>query len=247
LNHRAEAATASRIEAQPITPWAPQRIGRAAIRQTWKRLTFLHWPYEPTLVRPLLPRGLELDTFDNAAWIGLVPFEIHNSPGLPHFPETNVRTYVIGPDGSRAVWFFSLDAARLLAVLGARAAYGLPYFWSRMRVTSEDGTIRYSSRRKWPHSPKAISNILVKPGDRFSPDELGDRDHFLTARYRLYSMLRGRLGYAQIEHEPWPLARASVLELDQTLIETGGLAKPGGAPLVHYCEELNVRIAFLTT
>jgi uncharacterized protein YqjF (DUF2071 family) len=56
--------------------------------QTWKRLTFLHWPYDPTLVRPLLPRGLDLDTFDGAAWIGLVPFEIHNFPGLPHFPET---------------------------------------------------------------------------------------------------------------------------------------------------------------
>ncbi len=107
------------------------------MQQTWKCLTFLHWPYDPTWVRPLLPSGLELDTFDNAAWIGLVPFEIHNFPGILHFPETNVRTYVVGRDGSRAVWFFSLDAARLLAVSGARAAYGLPYFWSRMRVTGE--------------------------------------------------------------------------------------------------------------
>jgi len=216
------------------------------MRQTWKRLTFLHWPYDSTLVRPLLLRGLDLDTFDNAAWIGLVPFEIHNFPGIPHFPETNVRTYVVGPDGSRAVWFFSLDAARLLAVIGARVAYGLPYFWSRMRVTSENGAVRYGSRRKW-HSRTASSDILVKPGDRFPPEELHDRDHFLTARFRLYSMLRGRLGYAQIEHEPWPLSRASVLELDQTLIGTGGLATPRGAPLVHYCEELNVRIGFLKT
>ena len=214
------------------------------MQQTWKRLTFLHWPYDPALVRPLLPGGLELDTFDDAAWIGLVPFEIHNFPGIPHFPETNVRTYVVGPDGSRAVWFFSLDAARLVAVTGARVTYGLPYFWSKMRVTSENGAVRYGSRRKWPHSPKASSDILVKPGDRFRPEELGDRDHFLTARYRLYSMLRGRLGYAQIEHEPWPLARASLLELDQTLIETSGLATPRGAPLVHYCEALNVRIGF---
>jgi uncharacterized protein YqjF (DUF2071 family) len=198
-------------------------------------------------LRPLLPKGLELDTFDNAAWVGLVPFEIYNFPGLTHFPETNVRTYVVGPDGSRAVWFFSLDAARLLAVAGARVAYGLPYFWARMRVTSESGAVRYVSRRKWPHASKATSGILVKPGERFRSNELGEGDHFLTARFRLYSLVRGKLGYAQIEHEPWPLARALVRELDQTLIESSGLAAPRGAPLVHYCEELNVRIGFLTT
>jgi len=244
LNHPAEAATASRIEPQPITPWAPGRVERAAMRQTWKRLTFLHWPCDPGLVRPLLPKGLELDTFDNAAWIGLVPFEIYNVPGIPHFPETNVRTYVIGPDGSRAVWFFSLDAARLLAVIGARVAYGLPYFWARMRVTSEKGAIRYRSRRKWPHSPKSTSDILVRPGDPFRPEEIGERDHFVTARFRLYSVVRGKLSYAQIEHPPWPLARATVLELNQTLIESNGLETPCDAPLVHYSEELEVRIGF---
>jgi uncharacterized protein YqjF (DUF2071 family) len=132
-------------------------------------------------------------------------------------------------------------------VIGARVAYGLPYFWSRMRVTSENGAVRYSSRRKWPHSPKAISDMLVKPANSSRPEELGDRDHFLTARFRLYSIIRGGLGYAQIEHEPWPLARASVLELDQTLIESSGLTTPHVAPLVHYCEELNVQIGFLKT
>src|SRR5258708_25176298 len=66
-NHQAEAATASRIEAQPITAWPPKRIAGAAMRQTWKRLTFLHWPYDPTLVQRLLPTGLALDTFDDTA------------------------------------------------------------------------------------------------------------------------------------------------------------------------------------
>jgi uncharacterized protein len=212
--------------------------------QTWKRLTFLHWPYDPELVRPLVPKGLELDTFDSVAWIGLVPFEIYNLPGLPHFPETNVRTYVIGPDGSRAVWFFSLDAARVLAVIGARVGYGLPYFWSKMRVSVDDGAVRYSSRRKWPHSPKSTTHIVVKPGAGFRADELSDRDHFVTARFRLYSVLRGKLSYAQIEHPPWPLARATLVELNQSLIESSGLATPDGAPLLHYSEELHVRIGF---
>jgi uncharacterized protein len=213
--------------------------------QTWRRLTFLHWPYEPALVQPLLPPGLVLDTFDGAAWIGLVPFEIHNLRGIPRFPETNVRTYVIGPDGSRAVWFFSLDAARLAAVLGARAAYHLPYFWAKMRVTSEDGTIHYRSRRNRPHSTSVISDIVVRPGDLLSSEELGERDHFLTARYRLYTLVRGRLGYAQIEHKPWPLAYATVVTLDQNLIEAAGLPTPEGQPLIHYADEIDVKIGYV--
>jgi uncharacterized protein len=213
--------------------------------QSWRRLTFLHWPYDPPAVRRLLPPGLELDTFDNAAWIGLVPFEIHNLPGVRHFPEINVRTYVVGPDGSRAVWFFSLDAARLAAVIGARTGYGLPYVWASMRVTVDNGSIRYRCRRKWPHASHPTADILVKPGERFLPEELTERDHFLTARYRLYSLKGGRLAYAQVEHEPWPLARATVLDLNQNLIEAAGLPPPRGEPVVHYSERVDVRMAYL--
>jgi hypothetical protein len=212
--------------------------------QTWKRLTFLHWPYEPADVQALLPPALELDTFGGAAWIGLVPFEIHNLRGIPHFPETNVRTYVIGPDGGRAVWFFSLDAARLAAVLGARVAYHLPYFWAQMRVTSQDGTIHYRSRRRLPHSTSVMSDVEVKPGERYVDAELGAQDHFLTARYRLYTQIRGRLGFAQIEHAPWPLARATLVALNQNLVEAAGLPAPPGPPLVHYAEEVDVKIGY---
>ncbi len=215
------------------------------MRQSWRRLTFLHWPYPPDLIRRFIPEGLQLDTFDNTAWVGLVPFEIFDSPGIPYFPETNLRTYVVGPDGRPAVWFFSLDAARLAAVIGARIGYHLPYFWASMHVTEEDGAIRYRSARKWPHDPRAITDILVRPGEVFSPAQLSERDHFLTARFRLYASSRKRRLYsAQIEHPPWPLARASVLNLRETLFAASGLPAPQGEPVAHYSGELSVQIGF---
>jgi uncharacterized protein len=215
---------------------------KAAMRQTWRRLTFLHWPFAPDLIRPLIPRSLDLDTLDGAAWIGLVPFEIHGTPLLPYFPETNLRTYVIGPGGHAAVWFFSLEAARLAAVIGARAAYHLPYFWAGMRVRSENGAIRYRSRRHWPHDSSAMTDILIEPGETLAPSQIAALDHFLTARFRLYTLARGRLAYAQIEHPAWPLARGRVIELKQTLFASAGLPAPAGDPLVHYSEELAVNI-----
>jgi uncharacterized protein YqjF (DUF2071 family) len=215
------------------------------MNQTWRRLTFLHWPYAPHLIRPLLPAELELDTFDNAAWVGLVPFEIYDCPGIPYFPETNLRTYVVGPGGNPSVWFFSLEAARLLAVLGARIGYHLPYFWAQMHVTSQDGALRYRSRRHWPHDSGAMTDIVIQPGEPYHPGELTDRDRFLTARYRLYTTSRGQLRHAQIEHSPWTLARANVFELRQTLFQAAGLPPPSGAPLVHYAAELAVKIGRL--
>ena len=47
----------------------------------WNRLTFLHWAYEPDVVQALLPEGLEVDTFDDAAWVSLVPFVMVVKPG----------------------------------------------------------------------------------------------------------------------------------------------------------------------
>jgi len=83
-----------------------------------------------------------LDTFAQLAWNRLVPFEIHNLADSS-FPETNVRTYVIGPDGSRAVWFFSARCRPIGGGLGARVAYHLPYFWATMRVASQNGAVYY--------------------------------------------------------------------------------------------------------
>ena len=121
--------------------------------QHWEELTFVHWRYPADVVQKALPAGLEVETFDGSAWIGLVPFAMRvrlpGSPSVPwvsEFPETNVRTYVRGPDGERGIWFFSLDAARLGAVVTARTTYRLPYFWSRMRVVRQ-------RRRSDPHLP----------------------------------------------------------------------------------------------
>ncbi len=217
--------------------------------QRWRFLSFLHWPYEADTVRKLLPHQLTLDTFDGAAWLGLTPFLLTDLrpplvPALPrisHFPETNVRTYVRTPDGERGVWFFTLEADRLAAVLGARSFYRLPYRWADMRVTRASNRVEYKSRRRWPFE-HARTDIAVQPGDALRS---GDFDNFLTARYRLYTMLRDRLAFAQIEHRPWTLQRAQLLRLEQDLIERSGVPAPAGTPVLHYSLDLTVRIGRL--
>ncbi len=227
----------------------PKQIRWPVMLQQWKLLTFLHWRYDPSVIRPLLPPGMHLDTFDGSAWIGLVPFLLINlrlpfAPAFPwisRFPETNVRTYVRGPDGRPGVWFFTLEAERLIAVMGARMFYRLPYRWARMSVTEQGSRIDYRSDRKPPFG-KAKTRITVEPGERIQSDPF---DNFLTARFRLYTSIGKQIAFADVEHPSWPLQRARVLHLDQNLIQNSGVIRAVGEPAVHFSRSLDVRIGRL--
>jgi uncharacterized protein len=231
---------------------SPHEVRKPLMLQRWESLTFLHWRYEPDTIRGLLPakleqQGLRLDTFDGAAWISLTPFRLTRlrppflppAPWLSRFPETNVRTYVRGPDGKPGIWFFTLEAARLAAVIAARAGYGLPYRWSRMRVRGPGNTVQYQSRRLLGRGSTRIS---IEPGESFGAAQL---DNFLTARYRLLTRVGNRLAYADIDHPPWPLQRARVLECNEDLIVNSGVPAPRGEPIVHFSRVLDVRIGRL--
>ena len=226
----------------------PFRIDHPVMRQRWERLTFLHWRFEPEEVARLLPAGLEPDLFDGAAWVGLVPFFMHvataggrMAPWASRFPETNVRTYVRNADGVTGIWFFSLDAARLGAVAVARTTYGLPYFWSSMVVDGAENEISYACQRRLP-GPAASSRTSVVIGDRISADELDERDHFLTARWVLFSVAGSRRRLARACHEPWPLHRAEAATVDDGLLRAAGLPATVGAPLVLYSPGVDVAI-----
>ena len=231
---------------EPITEAPPHRV-RAIMRQTWRDLTFLHWPFDPAVIRPLIPAELTLDVYDGSAWIGLVPFMITGLilPGAPAvpwlsaFPETNVRTYVADAAGHRGVWFFSLDAARLPAVIGARSAYALPYFWARMSVRREGDTVHYLSHRL--HGSRAAADIAVQIGQPIP--EASELEVFLTARFRLFARRFGRILKADIEHRPWPLQRATVTAIEQTLTEAAGVPQTAGLPLVHFASRVDVLVA----
>jgi uncharacterized protein YqjF (DUF2071 family) len=241
-------------EVKNYSPTCPLRVDRPVMYHRWERLTFLHWAYDPKVVQQLLPRSLTVETFDGLAWVGLVPFYMRiNAPGIPrlpwisHFCETNVRTYARDELGHSGVWFFSLDAERFPAVTTARLGFRLPYMWSRMRLHESGNITTYTTRRRWPRAG-VRSRVRVEIGEPFAVDELTDRDHFLTARWTLFSVANPSGSwrrYANAQHDAWtlgPMRRATVLELDDQLVTDAGLPAPKGDPLVHYSPGVDVRI-----
>ena len=239
-----------------MTPETMRPVRRSWLVQRWHDLAFLHWAVQPKVVAPYLPPGTEPDTLDGVSYVGLIGFRmvglgLWRGPGLPYlgtFCETNVRLYSVDALGRRAVVFLSLDAARLIPVLTARLTLRLPYQRSKMRLDVSDGVARYTSRRRWPGpaaaKPEATPAAPTRGGKQKATPATNAMavrigapieaptplEHFVTARWGLHTRAWGRTLHLPNEHPRWPLRRAELLELDDSLIPATGLPAMTGAP-----------------
>ena len=238
-----------------ITPTLePDR--QVLLHQNWHHLLFLHWEIPPQELQALLPPRLTLDTFEGKAYIGLVPFTLTGvrpilTPPLPwisSFHEINVRTYVHLDGRDPGVWFFSLDASSTIAVAAARAAYHLAYFEAEMDFRAGTGAlpvIEFDSRRTDDRGTKPANahlryRAMEGPAQPATP---GTIEHFLVERYILYSQDDARQLYrARVHHQPYPVQRAQVLALDETLIWATGIKRAEGVRMAHYAREVNVKV-----
>ncbi|WP_229861262.1 DUF2071 domain-containing protein [Streptomyces litmocidini] len=193
-----------------------------SFRQDWDDLLFVHWAVPPDAVAGFFPQGTRPDTFDGRTFVGLVFFEMRNLslargpalPGVRRFPEINVRLYSVDDHGRRGVVFLSLDCARLLPVVAARAAYRLPYHWAAARGLRFDDRILYTVRRRCSGGPR--SRVWADlGGERTSPDALGD---FLTSRWGLHARTREGTYYWPLWHDAWRFREAALLSLDDELV-----------------------------
>jgi uncharacterized protein len=214
--------------------------------QSWHDLLFAHWPLDPGVLARKLPVELPLDLFDDQAWIGVVPFHMTNVaprgvpslPGVSAFPELNVRTYVT-LNGKPGVYFFSLDAASTLAVIGARAVFNLPYYRAAMEVHTAARRVTYRSARRSAVNAQFLGTY--EPVGVNSPAAEGTLEHFLTERYCLYTTTRsGEPRRLDIHHKPWPLQTAEAQIAVNTMARAAGVTLPAVAPLLHFAKRMDV-------
>jgi uncharacterized protein len=226
-------------------PW-PVPDGPWLMTQSWHDLLFAHWPLDPDALRGKVPANLPLDLFNGRAWLGVIPFHMSNVgprgvpslPGLSAFPELNVRTYVT-LNGKPGVYFFSLDAASTLAVIGARTVFHLPYYRAAMAVHTDGRRVTYRSARRTSVNAQFLSTY--SPVGVISPAARETLEYFLTERYCLYTTTRsGEPRRLPIHHKPWPLQTADAQIAVNTMATAAGITLPAVAPLLHFAKRLDV-------
>jgi hypothetical protein len=215
------------------------------MEQGWYNLLFAHWEVPLAQLRALVPHALELDTYTGSAWVSITPFRLSIRPrGLAvagrlwSFPEMNFRTYV-HYRGKPGIYFFSLDAANLLAVAGARLFYHLPYFHALMDIRPDGDGFRYRSRRM--HSSMEFSARYEAISDAYNAAP-GTLSHWLSERYCLYALDGTKVKRAEIHHPPWSLQNARADIATNTLPHQAGLSLAATPDLLHFSAALEVLV-----
>lgn len=217
-------------------------VGRRHVMyQSWQKLLFLHWEIDPSEIQSRLPPGLFVDTFENRAYLGIVPFYMRNIrprflPAIPwvsNFLELNVRTYVHDADGIPGVWFFSLDTNQPVAAYCGRRFFHMPYTVATMSAEQdEDGGTHYQCLRKGhptgdsaTYRYEGISNPAIA-----TP---GSIDYFFAERYLLYAKnpKNSHLFSGRVYHKPYPLQEAVVSQFSRIPIKQAGFPEVAGDPV----------------
>jgi uncharacterized protein len=233
----------------------PLPSGRWMMTQRWNDLLFAHWPVPASSIAPLLPEGLEVDTFQGSAWLGVVPFWLDRIkvrgmppiPGMRSFPDLNVRTYVRDEHtGTPGVYFFSLDASNLLAVAVAHTFFHLPYHWAEMSLDQQSAReFSFFSRRRFT-SRQVIFKARYRglgPTRKLAESHSGTLEYFLLERSCLFTRNRaGQAVRANLHNVPWPLEEAEAEIERNDLADAIGIQLPDQKPVLHYSQRLAIYI-----
>jgi uncharacterized protein YqjF (DUF2071 family) len=245
------------LKFMPSTAHKPRPLpsGRWLLRQRWNDMLFANWPVPAAALAPLIPEGLQVDTFQGSAWLGIMPFWMEQIklrglppiPGARTFPHLSLRTYVRDPQtGTLGLTFLSLEASNLLAAALGRAFYRLPYHWAEMHMEQRsEREFAFYSRRRFAARPVIFKARYrgLGPSQRLAESRVGTLEYFLMERYCLFSRNHdGQAIQASLHHVAWPLEEAEA-EIEQNdLAAVLGVTLPDQEPVLHYTRRLAVYV-----
>lgn len=158
----------------------------------WKHLINLTYAVEPDILKPHLPKGLELDIWEGSAHVSLVAFDFLRTrilgiglPGYTDFPEVNLRFYVRWKNLPAVVFIREFVPKRAISI-AANLLYNEPYkripMNSVVKETEDDLTVEHSFGGQSLKLLASCEGYFPSPGSaehHFKEHDLGfGTDHF---------------------------------------------------------------------
>lgn len=217
------------------------------ITQQWEDVLFLHWPVQPHELKQFIPQELDLDLYENKAWLSFVLFKVRGNrlrftpsfPGVSSFIQLNVRTYVTC-NGMKGVYFFNLDANNALIVQMTTIGHLLPYRRAKMSMKKEGATFSFTSSYQ---NQKALEETLIATFEPM-PGRIESLalENWLVERYHLWTKMKNRLLRIDTCHSPWRLQKVNVIVHQNTMAPFIKALTPYNQPIAHYSISKNARI-----
>jgi uncharacterized protein len=200
---------------------------------SWRKLIMAQYEVAPSTLAPYLPRGLELDLYQNKCYVSLVGFLFDRVrlkriavPFHTSFEEVNLRFYVTrtepGFDSNsesirkRGVVFIREFVPRSAITLVASSLYEEPYTTLPMRHTIAATPGALNVRYAWQHTGRWHS-LAVEASPTPQPIAPGSEEEFLTEHYWGYTKrTRGNTSEYGVLHPRWSIypIRSSTIQAD---------------------------------
>lgn len=192
-------------------------IPAAFLTAQWRNLVMLNYEIDPAILQKRLPKGTELDFWNDRTYVSLVGFRFLETrvlgrrvPFHINFDEVNLRFYVRHKaDGEwrRGVVFVKEIVPRMAIALVARWAYNERYIALPMKsvidlpssTNGQQGAVSYSWKwaNQWHELSAQISGEPI-------PLQSGSEAEFITEHYWGYAAQRdGSTLEYQVEHPAW--------------------------------------------
>jgi uncharacterized protein YqjF (DUF2071 family)/predicted DCC family thiol-disulfide oxidoreductase YuxK len=182
----------------------------------WRNLIVINYEVDPSVLRPLLPLGTELDLFENKALMSVIAFNFEHMklfgtiPTIPvtNFEELNLRFYVrrtVGDEVRRGVVFVKEVVPSALIAATARVLYNEPYEARPMTHSfaqfhkESGGHLSYETQV----GTQTVSVHATTEGELRSL-QAGSIEHFILEHYWGYTKQNdGTTSEYRVQHEPW--------------------------------------------
>jgi len=182
----------------------------------WRKLIMINYVIDPKILEPYLPKGLELDFFQNETFVSLVGFLFEDVrvkgikiPNHVNFEEVNLRFYVKYNDPKvgwkRGVVFIKEIVPKPAISIVANTIYKEPYQSLPMKhnweITDQALTIEYSWKQKgnW-HSFSIDAHNLP------TSMEPGSEEEFIAEHYWGYTRKSpNKTAEYEVKHPSWDI------------------------------------------
>lgn len=184
---------------------------KAFLTAEWRNLVMMNFVVSDELLKPYLPKDVELDAFEGKCYVSLVGFHFLNTKvkgiGFPFhkdFAEINLRFYVRYKDGNeikRGVVFISELVPKPMIAWVAKLIYKEKYTYTPIKSKVEQTTVRslhFEWGKQLQHELKVETVTTVQP---ITP---GSKEEFIFEHYWGYTSLSAfHTGEYRVEHPRW--------------------------------------------
>lgn len=185
------------------------------LRAKWQNLIMANYEIDPKILKPYLPKGVELDYFEGKTYISLVGFLFKDStifgipiPFMGTFEEVNLRFYVIrkvGNENRRGVVFINETVPNKMVAWVANKLYKEHYIAIPTRHEWSFKQDKKEVKYQWKVN-SAWNSLQVIASTTKCKMEVGSTEEFIFEHYFGYTKVNPEKSIEyRINHPSWEI------------------------------------------